>query len=172
MPPLTHITLKYLLILYLIAMTTTKAVAQEMYAVLTGSKLTFYYDTQKNTRSGTVYYPNKDDEPTPGWWNVRTQITIVDFHSSFAQARPTTTSCWFYMSYLTSINGINYLNTSEVTKMGAMFRSCSRLTSLDVSGFNTSKVKDMGDMFYECGSLTSLDVSGFDLSSLYYSQSQ
>ena len=158
--------LKYLLVLLLAAMTTTRAVAQEAYAVLTGAKLTFYYDTRKNYRSGTVYYPNKDDELTPGWWNVRTQVTLVDFDPSFAQARPTTTHCWFYMSYLSSITGINYLNTSEVTSMGAMFRSCSRLTSLDVSGFNTSKVKDMSSMFYECGSLTSLDVSSFDLSSV------
>ena len=70
---------------------------------------------------------------------------------------------WFYcMENVQSIEGIEYLNTSEVTKMGAMFMGCSGLTNLDVSHFNTDKSTDMFNMFKECSSLTSLDLSSFN----------
>jgi surface protein len=39
-----------------------------------------------------------------------------------------------------------------------MFHGCSKLTSLDVSGFNTSSAAAMNDMFYGCSALTSLDL--------------
>ena len=45
-----------------------------------------------------------------------------------------------------------------------MFGMCSKLTSLDVTGFDTSKVTEMSSMFYSCSKLTSLDLTGFDTS--------
>ncbi|MBQ7204580.1 MAG: BspA family leucine-rich repeat surface protein, partial [Muribaculaceae bacterium] len=60
------------------------------------------------------------------------------------------------------IEGIEYLNTSEVTNMWRMFGWCSELTSLDLSHFNTSKVTNMAYMFYRCTGLTSLDLSSFN----------
>ena len=50
--------------------------------------------------------------------------------------------------------------------MGGMFYDCSKLTSLDVSGFDTSKVKRMGFMFNNCNSLKNIDLRSFDTSSL------
>ena len=58
------------------------------------------------------------------------------------------------------------VDTSNVTNMGAMFQSCSALTSLDVSGFDTSNVTDMITMFNNCGALTSLDLSGWNTSNV------
>ncbi len=85
------------------------------------------------------------------------------FDPSFAQARPTTTAYWFYeMENLTTITGLNYLNTSEVTNMLGMFWGCKYLTSLDLSSFNTANVTDMRFMFNKCENLTSLDVSSFN----------
>lgn len=40
---------------------------------------------------------------------------------------------------LTQIEGIEHLNTEEVTDMSWMFMDCRGLTSLDVSHFNTQK---------------------------------
>ena len=67
------------------------------------------------------------------------------------------------------------LDTSATTSMHEMFRDCSKLESLDLSGFNTSNVSGgtqssngMGFMFYGCSSLKSLDVSSFDTSKLTY----
>ena len=105
---------------------------------------------------------------TPDWvWknpNV-TKVTKVVFDPAFANARPTTCYAWFqgYVN-LTSIEGIEYLNTSQVTDMHNMFSECSHLQTTDFSGFDTRKVKDMSYMFHNCGSLKSLDISNFNTS--------
>ena len=140
----------------------------EAYACYTSSNttLTFYYDNQRSSRSGTTYDLNTGNNDT-GWDTDGTNanVTKVVFDPSFAGARPTTTCDWFYgMTNLQSITGIEYLNTSEVTDMGFMFMRCSKLTSLDVSHFNTSKVINMNQLFSNCTGLTSLDLSHFNTS--------
>ena len=105
---------------------------------------------------------------TPDWvWqnpNV-TNVTKVVFDPAFANARPTKCNEWFqnYVN-LTSIEGIEYLNTSQVTDMHNMFYNCYHLQTTDFSGFDTRKVNDMSNMFYNCGSLKSLDISNFNTS--------
>ena len=105
---------------------------------------------------------------TPDWvWqnpNVA-NVTKVVFDPAFANARPTNCNEWFqnYVN-LTSIEGIEYLNTSQVTDMHNMFYNCYHLQTTDFSGFDTRKVKDMSNMFYNCGSLKSLDISNFNTS--------
>ncbi|MBR5697008.1 MAG: BspA family leucine-rich repeat surface protein [Prevotella sp.] len=140
--------------------------AQEAYAELSTSEttFTFYYDNQRTSRTGTTYDLNTGSN-VPGWYtdDSRANVTTVVFDSSFANARPTSTYYWFLsMENLTTITGMNYLNTSNVTDMSFMFYNCSALTSLDVSNFNTAKVTSMTCMFYDCSSLTSLDVSNFN----------
>ncbi|MGF1919460.1 BspA family leucine-rich repeat surface protein, partial [Enterococcus faecalis] len=68
------------------------------------------------------------------------------------------------LSNLTEIEGLDKLDTSNVTDMGAMFYNCRGLTSVDVSKFDTSKVTDMGYMFGGCNMLSSLALSKFDTS--------
>lgn len=160
----------YLLLLFLIALMPSKALAAEAYCVLDDGTLTFYYDDSKSSRTGTKYaiassysYPSIPD------WSDNDNITKVVFNSSFASYHPTNTACWFLgLSKLESITGISYLKTSNVTDMNNMFEGCSSLTSLDVSNFNTSNVTDMGHMFSGCSSLTSLDLSSFNTSNVTY----
>ena len=136
----------------------------EPYACYTpeNTTLTFYYDTQRSSRTGTTYDLNTGSF-IPGWNNVHTNVTKVVFDPSFANARPTSTYGWFYaMEKLQFITGMSYLNTSEVTNMSSMFFFCSALTSLDLSSFNTANVTDMSRMFYYCKKLTSLDLSSFN----------
>ena len=140
----------------------------EAYACYTESNttLTFYYDGQRSSRTGTTYDLNTDDNDT-GWDTDGTNasVTKVVFDPSFAGARPTSTCGWFYyMPNLESITGMEYLNTSEVTNMNWMFMECYKLTSLDLSHFNTSKVISMTQMFTYCIGLTSLDLSHFNTS--------
>ena len=144
------------------------AAAAEAYACYTSSNttLTFYYDSQRSSRTGTTYDLNTGGNKT-GWESDGTNasVTKVVFDPSFAGARPTTTYDWFYgMTNLQSITGMSYLNTSEVTNMAYMFMWCTSLTSLDVSRFNTSKVTSMRSMFKYCTSLTSLDLGSFNTS--------
>ncbi len=140
----------------------------EAYAVYTSSNttLTFYYDDQRSSRSGTTYDLNTGE--TDAAWDTdgtRSYVTRVVFDPLFAAARPTSTYDWFYgMQKLQTIEGIEYLNTSEVTSMGYMFLNCSQLTSLDLSHFNTAKVENVRSMFSRCTGLTSLDLSSFNTS--------
>ena len=140
----------------------------EAYANYTPSNttLTFYYDNQRSSRTGTTYDLNPAST-NPGWYTDGTNanVTKVVFDSSFADARPTTTYYWFYrMENLQSITGMSYLNTSEVTSLAWMFYYCSNLTSVDVSHLNTSNVKSMSGMFGFCDNLTSLDLSNWNTS--------
>ncbi len=144
--------------------------AAEAYACYTSSNttLTFYYDNNRSTRTGTTYDLNTDFN-FPAWYSDNTYVTVtkVVFVPSFAEANPTSTYAWFYnMTNLRSITGLNYLNTSEVTHTGWMFRNCDHLTSLDLSQFITAKVTDMNRMFMGCTGLTSLDLSRFNTSSV------
>ena len=77
---------------------------------------------------------------------------------------PANVSHMFYnCTRLTSLD-VSGFDTSNVTSMQSMFSGCSSLTSLDVSGFDTSNVTTMAYMFYNCSGLTSLDVSVFNTS--------
>ena len=135
--------------------------------------LTFYYDTLRANRDGTTWGigEKKIEEKVEfcAWagtyYHLNRTITIVVFDASFGDFFPTTTDCWFYsLKSLKSIEGFEYLNTSQVTKMWGMFEGCESLTSLDLSSFDTSKVTDMGSMFSGCKFLTALDLSSFDTS--------
>ena len=66
-------------------------------------------------------------------------------------------------SKLTSLN-VSGWDTSWVTNMNGMFQNCSSLTYLDVSHFDTSKVTNMDYIFADCSKLISLDLSGWDTS--------
>ncbi len=69
-----------------------------------------------------------------------------------------------HFSNLTSIEGLNYFDTTNVTDMSQMFYCCEKLTNLDVSNFKTSNVTKMDRMFMGCEILTTIDVSNFDTS--------
>lgn len=160
---------KLLLTMLLSLLIPFTAVAQEAYAVYTtDGTLTFYYDKQKNSRSGERYELNTG-ENNPGWYFDHCHdIKKVEFMPSFANARPTSTYKWFAFdthrgtSSLTTITGMQFLNTSAVTTMSYMFSNCSQLTSLDLSRFDTSNVKNMWCMFYGCSNLTNLDITSFN----------
>ena len=145
---------------------TMSAAAAEAYACYTSSDSTlmFYYDNLRSSRTGTTYDMNEGDN-RPGWYSARTKLKRVVFNSSFASARPTSAYWWFYgMWNVTSITGLQYLNTSQVTTMRDMFYECRKLKSLDLSHFNTSNVTSMRSMFKYCTRLTSLDLGSFNTS--------
>ena len=117
---------------------------------------------------------NTPTAEAPGWSAVRKKIKVVKFDESFANARPKSVAYWFDNSEngstpantLTKIEGIEYLNTSEVTSMSNTFFRCAVLESVDLGGFNTSKVVDMSRMFMGCSALKELDLSGFNTGSV------
>ena len=126
---------------------------------LSSETLTFRY---KGVKPAEAYDLNVESN-NPGWEAQKGNIKKVVFDASFANARPTSCCRWFAdCLYLTEIEGIENLNTQNVTDMSEMFTCCYALTSLDVSNFNTEKVTNMTDMFLGCSALTSLDLSNFN----------
>ena len=112
---------------------------------------------------GENEYELNSGENWPKWFTYASKISKVVFEASFANARPTNCYAWFVnFKNLTQIEGIENLNTENVTSMRDMFNGCSSLISLDVTNFNTAKVTDMRYMFYCCSKLTSLDVTKFN----------
>ena len=142
--------------------TKTYAVAE-----LDGSTLTFKVTTEEP--DGVTSWNAEDTgEWTPGWASQSNSVKIkkVVFDPSFAEARPKSCRAWFYyFQDLTKIEGIEYLNTSEVTSMQHMFNNCICLTSVDLTHFDTRKVKNMKLMFY-CFPGQTLDLSSFDTSNV------
>ena len=133
------------------------------YAVLSDNNtvLTFYYDDEMQIKGGMSVGPFSGSDR--GWDRYSSTITSVIFDKSFTNCTTlTSTACWFQNFFkLTSITGIEYLKTDNVTDMSDMFWGCSKLESIDVSGFNTTKVTNMSSMFGTCSSLKSLDVTNF-----------
>ena len=129
------------------------------YAVLTSDgNLTFYYDENSAERANDqntvkIFYNFVWDDEEQSY----TQITTATFDASFSDYPITSTASMFErLQYLTTINGLEYLNTSNVTNMSYMFNLCYSLQTLDLSNFETSNVTDMSYMFNECSSLTTI----------------
>lgn len=124
--------------------------------------LTFHYNDKIDKADDAWKLPDKG---WPEWSNFGVyahKIKRVVFDPEFASARPTYCGHWFKnMPALEKITGMEYLNTSEVTSMQAMFRGSSGLKNIDLRHLDTSKVTDMSEMFAGT-SLDSLDLTSFD----------
>lgn len=117
--------------------------------------LTLYYDT--NFGKGN----DQGISESPLWMQLdeRMKIKSVVFDESFKDARPTTCVSWFlWFEALTTIEHLDYLNTSEVEYMNSMFTKCTGLETLDLSSFNTEKVKNMYAMFDGATNLRSIKL--------------
>lgn len=101
---------------------------------------------------------------TKNWTStVKGTLTNVVFDASFAEARPSTLRGWFSgLTKLTTIEGMENLNTENVTNLSWLFYNCTSLTSVDLSHFNTDKVISTENMFRRATKLTSLNLSSFN----------
>ena len=126
------------------------------------------YDGQTITHVWSGTDVTETGETIPKWREVvADKVTKVVFDESFKEVLPNGTYWWFYNNKkLESIEGIENLNTSEVTNMRAMFSQCEKLKDIDVSKFNTEKVKTMRNLFAGCRMLKTLDLSNFNTSNV------
>ena len=126
--------------------------------------LTYYYDGKINFRSGVTELYDPEATRFAGYKND-VQMAVID--PSMKESPLTSTKNMFYELFnMESIDGLENLNTADVTDMKEMFYSCKRLTTLDLSTFDTRKVTDMEGMFENCSRLVMLDISSFDVSSV------
>ncbi len=136
--------------------------AKEAYTVFDadGKKPTYYYDDQKDSREGTAELLSDEDR-----WAYYEQVETIVIDESFKDYKLTSTKDLFgnggkayYLSNATSIEGLENINTSEVTDMSYMFYYMSSLEYLDLSGFNTEKVTNMSYMFASCSNLKGVNL--------------
>lgn len=151
--------LSLLLMLMLLQPAMAQAQTRQMYARL-----------DKETQTLTLYYGSNYKESDYGisllfgrplWQTTaeRKKIKTVVFDESFKDARPKDCGGWFWLfEALTTIEHLDYLNTSEVDDMRLMFSSCTSLETLDLSSFNTEKVTNMVTMFENSKHLRSLKL--------------
>lgn len=151
--------LSLLLMLMLLQPAMAQAQTRQMYARL-----------DKETQTLTLYYGSNYKESDYGisllfgrplWQTTaeRKKKKTVVFDESFKDARPKECGGWFWLfEALTTIEHLDYLNTSEVDDMRLMFSSCTSLETLDLSSFNTEKVTNMVTMFENSKHLRSLKL--------------
>ena len=151
--------LSLLLMLVLLQPAMAQAQTRQMYARL-----------DKETQTLTLYYGTNYKESdygislltgSPLWQTKaeRKKIKTVVFDESCKDARPKDCGGWFWsFEALTTIEHLDYLNTSEVDDMRLMFSSCTSLETLDLSSFNTEKVTSMATMFENSKNLRSIKL--------------
>ena len=139
--------------------------------------LTYYHDTKRSKRTGkTELYDPVGSPNAVRFAGYSEKVTKAVIDPSMKDAPLTSMRMMFYgrsdpetlktynLSNLTTIEGLENLNTSIVTDVNNMFYMCSSLTSLDLSSFNTSNVTDMRNMFLGCNALQAVDLTSFDVS--------
>ena len=138
-----------------------KAYDNRPWAKYADGTLTFRCGYKKTL--GENEYALNSGEEKPAWYTLHDDINLVVFEASFANARPTSCYAWFQgFENLKQIEGIENLNTANVTDMSYMFKNCSNLAKLDVAHFNTAKVTTMNSMFTRCSNLAELDLTHFN----------
>ncbi|MGM9841946.1 MAG: BspA family leucine-rich repeat surface protein [Candidatus Limisoma sp.] len=149
-----------------------KAQEPQGYAEEIDGVLTFYWDSDRDSRTGKTYNI-PDPNIGPAWRGTDTapneSITKVVFDPSFINCEIQGCYNWFCLcTKLTTIEGIEYLNTSKAWTMAFMFADCSSLTSLEFPNFTTGSVTNMEGLFKGCSSLKSVDISNLDFTKAEY----
>ena len=101
----------------------------------------------------TIYYYAK------GYTDAGKKIPMSDFHFMFAACNT-----------LETID-ISGFDTSAVTHFGQLFQNCTALTTIvGLDTLNTTSAIRFIKMFYNCSALTEIDISSFDASKVVYAE--
>lgn len=135
--------------------------------------LTYYYDDKITARTGVteIYVPGSV-RFTDYYEKVLKCVIdpsmknapITSMRGMFEGEFNTETFKVHFLTNMTSIEGLENLNTSIVTDMNSMFSGCESLTELDLSSFDTRNVTNMAYMFMSCTGLKIIDLNSFDIS--------
>lgn len=115
-----------------------------------------------NGKVGNTTYYKEDLEAIDGndgvpWTSEKNYIQTVVFKNRVA---PWTISGWFWRCYnLESIQGLNLLDDSNLSRMGSTFKECKKLTELDLSSLTGAKLVNVYDIFSGCANLKTIYVS-------------
>ena len=121
-----------------------------------GAPWRLYSDGVLVVDSGNIFH----DSLVSPWFAHRDYINKIVFSGEMIGL--SMVALFRELSYLTVIEGLNNIDTSNIFAMNSMFSGARSLTSLDLSSWDTSNVRDMGYMFWMASSLTNLNLSGWD----------
>ncbi len=135
-------------------------------------ELYYYYDSSEHTlylrQDNQDGYTKQDMSEDWGWWNdySRDEPSVYALKKAVIETpiRLTESTIFSENRDLAEIEGLELLDTSEMTDMSSMFYQCWALRDLDLSTFDTSKVTDMSWMFNRCIGLEHLNISGWEVS--------
>lgn len=128
-------------------------------------ELRFVCDSTDYDAAGATWYSIEDAEKSGDtvmpWRTVcETQVKRIEIEASFRQYKPRNCAGWFAeCSAVTNIAGLGNIDVSSVTNMSCMFYDCSKVKTLELSGFRTTNVRYMSNMFSGCGDLETIYAS-------------
>ena len=144
--------------------------------------LTYYYDSQKTSRTGTVEVYYQNDPKRARFVDYKEKVTSIVIDPSMQDAPLTEMDNFFHggekyksgkweyypLTKVTSITGLENLKTAKVTSMRNMFLDMVALPVLDLTSFDFSSVDDVYYMFNGCQNLETIyceaDLTGVSLS--------
>ncbi len=133
--------------------------AQEAYAWLDGTTLKFFYDANRPMGAGVVTY-TLPRTPTSTWeaTSVPSTVTAVEFDASFARFTGLKTVAGYFAGFtnLREVINIQNLNVQNINDYSNLFRNCSSLVSLDLTGFKPGSNAIVNNMFQGCTSLSTI----------------
>ena len=157
---------KFLFIfLFLVFLFAINASAQKPYWRLSdnGKILTIYYDNNHNEQNvigNGSYFPKATEVPN---------VTKVIFTDDVKNAYFRYCDGWFEdYANLTSVVGLNNIDLSHLSNnsLADMFKNCTSLTEIDISGLNTESVKLFARMFQGCTNLKKVIMTGLNTSNI------
>ena len=120
-------------------------------------------DTRPSGSITTKDVSTNNDGSYLAWWDAGTSTIKLYSESGDVILNPDSSSMFRNCTKLTTLDFSGW-DTSQVTNMSMMFYNCSSLITLNVPNWNTSKVTDMSWMFRDCSKLTTLNVSNWNTS--------
>ena len=126
-----------------------------------GAPWRLYDDGTLVISAGLVSSASTTDSP---WIANNTAIQHIRFEGPI-ETGSSLRALFGNLTNLTTIEGLDYFNTSGVTTMHSMFFGATSLTAVDLSGWDISSVANFTNMFSNTHSLAVINTSGWDTSS-------
>ena len=128
-----------------------------------GTTLTFLTVNSQSEASTGVEIQDSYSS-TPSWCSKKVKKVVFD--RSFSTHTFSSTAYWLSgCSNLTTIEGLEYLNTNKLTTADYMFDGCSSLTTIDLSNLNPQNLKSCRNMFQNCSKLKTVYGTKWDIMS-------
>ena len=116
------------------------------------------YCVSSGTPSSAVVYCDDQKDARGGWddWSNTSycEAKTVIYDPSFAKARLTSLQNYLRVfQYARTFEGLEYINTSQVTDMSYLFTGCENVAVLDLTTWDFSAVNNIRSMFRNCNHL-------------------